>query len=201
MYTLLKPLLVREELLTRGMRIFTPLEFSRVFHVSHYAIKYFLEQQVKEGLLIRLKQGVYTLRTDPPSEEEIANKLYIPSYISFEYALAYYNILPEMPYTITSATTKPTRLFTTQNKTFSYRTIKTEAYMGYSLVRVGGREFLIADPEKSLTDYMYFCTLGKLSNNDRFNLNLANKEKVLEYAKLYNRNRMVKEIERIYDDR
>lgn len=201
MYTLPKPLLVREELLKRGMRIFTPLEFSRVFRASPYPMKYFLEQQVNEGLLVRLKQGVYTLKTDLPSEEEIANKLYVPSYISFEYALAYYNILPEMPYTVTSATTKSTRLFTTQNQAFSYRTIKSAAYTGYSLQKVGGREFLIADPEKALSDYVYFWILGKLSGSDRLNLSLVKKQKVIEYAKLYNRKKLIDEIERIYADR
>jgi len=201
MYTLPKPLFVREELMNHGIRIFTPLEFNRVFPASPHKIKYFLNRQVKEGLLIRLKQGVYTLRTDIPSEEEIANKLYMPSYISFEYALAYYNILPEMPYTVTSATTKPTRLFTTQHQAFSYRPIKPEAYTGYSLQKVGGRAFLIADPEKALADYIYFWALGKLSGNDRLNLSLVKKQKVLEYARLFNRKKVSSEIERIYADR
>lgn len=199
MYTLPKPLLVREELLNRGLRIFTPLEFGRVFQVQPYINKYFLEKQVDEGLLERLKQGIYALKTDPPSEEEIANKLYAPSYISFEYALAHYSIIPEMVYEVTSATTKPTRLFSTSNLAYSYRTIKKEAYTGYRLEKVGERQYLIADPEKALVDYLYFWALGKHSLNDRLNISSLKKEKLLEYAKLYNRKKLIVEIERMYD--
>ena len=107
----MKPIKVREELINRHLRIFTPEEFRRIFDLASYQSKYFLETQVKEGLFIRLKKGLYTLQTDLPSEEEIANKLYMPSYISFEYALGYYQLIPEMVYTITSATSKPTRKF------------------------------------------------------------------------------------------
>ncbi len=180
------------------MHIFTPLEFKRIFNASPYAVKYFLEQQVHQGLLTRLKQGIYALKTDLPGEEEIANKLYMPSYISFEYALAYYNILPEMPYTITSATTKPTRLFTIAEKTFSYRSIKQEAYTGYSLQKVGKRQFLIAEPEKALVDYLYFMVLGKVGRNDRLTVSSLKKEKVLFYASLYKREKLREEAEGIY---
>ena len=64
------------------------------------------------------------LKTDPAEEAEIANRLYQPSYLSFEYALAFYNLLPEMPYGVTSATTKPTRNFIINGLGFNYLTIK-----------------------------------------------------------------------------
>lgn len=198
MYTLVKPILVREELLRRGLRVFTPLEFARIFQAPQHRIKYFLETQVKEGLLSRLKQGLYALRTDPPNEMEVANRLYKPSYISLAYALAYYNILPEMPYQITSATTKPTRIFANTNQTFSYYTIKEEAFTGYILKKEGERSFLIADPEKALVDYIYFATLGRGPLIDRLNISMINKEKALEYASLYKRKSLTIEIEKFF---
>lgn len=198
MYTLQKPLLVREELLKRGVRMFTPLEFARIFQAPPHSIKYFLETQVQEGLLLRLKRGLYTLRTDPSNEKEAANRLYRPSYISFAYALAYYNILPEMPYQITSATTKPTRLFTNTTQTFAYYTIKEEAYTGYILKREAERAFLIADPEKALVDYVYFATLGRGPSLDRLNISTLYKEKTLEYARLYGRKSLIKKIGRLF---
>lgn len=167
MYTLLKPMKVREVLLKRGIRVFTPDLFAQVFGLTSVATKYFLETQTKEAFLLRLKKGVYTLQTDLPSEEEIANVLYQPSYISFEYALSYYGILPEMPYMVTSATTKPTRLFTVGNRSFLYRTIKRTAYTGYSLLRNNERAFYIADKEKAFVDYCYFVSLRKNTLNDR----------------------------------
>ncbi len=199
MSTLLKPLFVREELLKRGMRVFTPLEFTRIFQAPPYMIKYFLETQVEEGLLARIKQGLYTLKTDPPSEKEVANRLYKPSYISFAYALAYYNIIPEMPYQITSATTNPTRVFSNTNQVFSYYTIKEEAFTGYVLKKEGERAFLIADPEKALVDYVYMVTLGRSQPSlDRLYIKSLNKEKAVEYAKLYKRKSLVKKIEELF---
>lgn len=201
----MKPIQVREELLKRNVRIFTASEFMRIFNIPSQTAKYFLETQVKEGLFLRLKQGIYTLKTDPPSEEEVANALYKPSYISFEYALAYYHLLPEMPYTVTSATTKPTRLFTTPNTTFSYRTIKKIAYTGYSLTSQEGRLFLIADKEKALIDYLYFVTLQKIPGSERlleslkdkgyYRLQGLDKNKINEYVKMYAFERLTKFIE------
>lgn len=192
MYNLVKPLATREELLRRKIRIFTNKEFAQIFGLSPYQTEYELNQLTEEGLLTRLKRGHYVLKTDPPSEEEVANALYKPSYISFEYALAYYSIIPEMTYQITSATTKPTRLFTTNHSAFSYYTIKQEAYTGYILAQREERRFYIADPEKALVDYLYIISLGQRvvsggrSLNDRLELSSLNKEKVRSYAKLYN---------------
>lgn len=207
MYTLMKPIQVREQLLERGIRIFTPQDFRRIFRTSSSTTKHFLENQAKQGLFIRLKQGLYTLKTDLPSEEELANSLYKPSYISFEYALAYFNILPEMPYTITCATTKPTRLFTIDNKAFSYRTIKKEAYTGYFLEKKSDRSFYIAEPEKALADYLYFVSLRKSTYSERLLENLKDrgyyrtnglqKEKLIEYAQLFARKKLNSFIEKI----
>lgn len=197
MYTLLKPLLVREELLKRGIHTFTPAEFERLFPLPSYKTKYFLQEQTKKGLFLRLKKGLYTLKTDVPSEEEIANQLYKPSYISFEYALARYNILPEMVYQVTSATTKPTRTFTVFEKVFSYLTIKKEAYSGYVLEKREGKSFFIAEPEKALVDYLYFVVLGRRSKNDRLVTTSLNKEKLMYYIKLYGRDKLTQEIKKL----
>lgn len=197
MSTLLKPLQVREDLLKRNIRVFTPEEFSRIFQVPSYSIKYFLEKQTNQGLFLRLKKGIYTLKTDFPSEEEIANALYKPSYISFEYALAYYGILPEMPYEITSATTKSTRSLTTPSASFSYYTIKQEAYTGYNLVKIETKTFLIAEKEKALADYLYFVSIGKRSLNDRLILKDIDKNKLLKFGELFKRKKLINIINNI----
>lgn len=196
MSTLLKPLKVREELLKRKIRMFTGEEFIRIFQVPFHSAKYFLENQVHQGFLTRLKNGLYILQTDPPGEEEIANRLYQPSYISFEYALAYHNRLMELPYHLTSATTKPTRLFALPNLSFAYYTIKKEAYTGYILVEKNYRRFLIAEAEKAFVDYLYYVTLGKRVDNDRFRMSGLDKKKVLKYAALYKRESLVKLVEK-----
>ena len=191
MYTLLKPLPIRAELLKRNLRVFTGQEFMRIFSVTTSVTKHLLETNTKDGFLLRLKRGVYALGTDKPTEEEIANAMYRPSYLSFEYALAYYNLLPEMSYAITSATTKPTRLFDVSGKVYSYRTIKKEAYTGYHIVKRENGYFYIAEKEKAIIDYLYFVPLRKAPLNDRLLDTIRHKShklkkgKMLTYAKLF----------------
>lgn len=197
MYTLLKPLLVRERLIEKGMFVFNPGEFQRVFKISKHKVKYFLEKESERGLFLRLKRGLYALKTDLPGEEEIANRLYRPSYISFEYALASCNILPEMTYSVTSATTKSTRTFTVEDKVFSYNKIKKEAYTGYRLVKQGAKVYLMAIPEKALVDYLYFVSLGKKTYNERLNISSLKKEKLIAYGRLYKRNKLIELIEKL----
>lgn len=193
----MKPILVREELLNRGIRMFTPLEFGRVFPKSQDQIQYFLETQTEQGLFIRLKKGLYALKTDLPGDEEIANALYKPSYLSFEYAMAKYGIIPESPYNLTSATTNPTRVFSIDHLAFSYFTIKQGVYTGYYLDTTGGRKVLIAEGEKALADYLYFVAIGQRSFNDRFNVSKLDKDRLTEYAKLFERNKVIELVEKL----
>jgi predicted transcriptional regulator of viral defense system len=86
---------------------------------------------------------------------EIANKIYSPSYISFEMALSYYNLIPESVYCITSASTRKTYKFQTSVGQFSYRTVKPALFFGYNLVSYSNRRFKIASVEKAILDYFY----------------------------------------------
>lgn len=181
---------VQEILERKNIRIFTPEEFKRIFGVSFTKAKYFLETYAKKGFFTRLKRGIYAMKNQMPSEEEIANAMYRPSYISFEYALARYGIIPEMVYTLTSVTTKPTRRFSTLGKEFEYLTVKKIAFSGYSLVKEENRSFLIAEPEKALADYLYFVSLGKKALPDRMNLRKLRREKILSYAELFRRKKL-----------
>lgn len=192
MYSLVKPLLIREELLERKIRIFSKQEFGLIFRLSPYQAEYKLKQLLKEGLFARLKKGYYLLKTDPPSDEEIANALYKPSYLSFEYALARHGIIPESPYHLTSATTNPTRLFTVDHQAYSFYTIKQEAYTGYYLDTNGNKKVSIAEPEKALADYLYFVVIGKKFWNDRFDVSRLDKKKLIKHAKLFGRKKMIK---------
>jgi len=197
MYPLLKPIPIREELLKRGSIIFTPQDFQRIFQSTRSRTKYFLEEYTRGGLFLRLKKGLYTLKSDLPPEEEIANLLYRPSYISLEYAMGTYNILIEMTYSITSATPQPTRIFEVGDQTFTYSTIQRKAFTGYIPAKRRGRTVLIAEPEKALVDYLYFVSLGKKPKNERLNTSGLVAEKVWHYASLYQRkglDKLLKEV-------
>ncbi|MEK7543658.1 MAG: hypothetical protein AAB557_02225 [Patescibacteria group bacterium] len=187
MSTLLKPFSVQEKLLEKGMTVFTPDEFTRLFHATAYQRKYFLETYTQQGLLVRFKRGLYGVKTSLPDEQTLANRLYEPSYISFEYALAWYNMMPEAVYAITSTTTKPTRRFTVLGKTYIYHTVKRDAYTGYTPVSDANRLILMADREKALVDYLYLVSLGQKTLNDRLSVQEIDTKKLRAYAKLFRR--------------
>lgn len=184
------PLAVHDALQEKKVNLFTPEELSRILKASPRSTQHFVEAYTKRGLLVRLRKGLYALKEMLPNEEVIANALYQPSYISLEYALARYGIIPEMPYTITSVTTKATATFTAVGREFSYQKIKKMAYTGYVPEKVGRHAMFIAAPEKALIDYLYFVSLGRKTFNDRMSLDRLDRKKIKAYGKLYHRPRL-----------
>jgi len=113
---------------------------------------------LRQGIIIRVKKGLYVFsdkhRRYPYSKELLANLVYGPSYISLDYTLAYYGIIPERVEALTSVTPNRPRRFSTPVGLFIYRQIPARAYE-VGMVRVEGEHgqaFLIASPEKALAD-------------------------------------------------
>ncbi len=185
-------LAVRDKLLEKGLRVFGLKELGVIFSQTERMTKYYVEKFEKEGLFLRLKPGLYCLKTDLLSEQEIANQVYQPSYISFEYALAFYNILPEMVYVVTSATTKASRKFEVLGKGYEYTTIRKDLYWGCTPKAEGNSRFVMAEPEKALTDYLYLVSLGGKVMNERLEVISLDKDKIFGYAEKYARPAMMK---------
>lgn len=113
---------------------------------------------LRQGIIIRIKKGLYVFgnkyRRHPYSKELLANLVYGPSYVSLDYALAYYGLIPEGVEALTSVTPNRPRRFSTPVGLFIYRQIPARAYEE-GMVRVEGEHnqaFLIASPEKALAD-------------------------------------------------
>jgi predicted transcriptional regulator of viral defense system len=192
----LKPIYVQQHLQAKGVRLFSPSDFQRVFGVSLRATQEFIKGHC-DDLFLKVRNGLYALRAELPQEEAIANRLYAPSYISFEYALSHYGIIPESVYTITSATTRTTREFIVNNKSFTYSHIKKQVYRGYRTEKMGGMTVLIAEPEKALMDYLYFVSLKRKTLNERLNIRKLRKKAVSEYTKLFGRKSLIKLVKEI----
>jgi predicted transcriptional regulator of viral defense system len=116
---------------------------------------------LKKGIIIRVKKGLYVFgdgaRRAPYSTEVLANLIYGPSYISLDYALQHYGLIPERVEGITSVTTGRSRKFSTPVGLFIYRMIPLRAFqIGMDRIEIGdGRAFLMATPEKALADKIY----------------------------------------------
>jgi len=123
----------------------------------------------KDGLLQTLKRGLY-LHKSPfantiTSKEIIANTLLSPSYISFDYALYFYALIPESVYDVTSATTKRSKSFTTNIGTFSFKQVKKELYpIGLQIESLKNGNFIIASKEKALCDKIYYTKDIKINS-------------------------------------
>jgi len=165
----------------KGFSYFSLYDLERIFSSHRLALKKFLNRKLKEEKIIRLKRNLYCLTDKKPSDYIIANVLYQPSYLSLEWALSFYSIIPEVIYPITSVTTKPTREFNVLNRVFLYQTIKKEAFTDYVINQSEGGSFLIATPEKALADYLYFVHLKRKILNERIDWKKVDKNKVKEH--------------------
>ncbi len=129
-----------------------------------------ISRLVKNGELIRLKNGFFVLtkkiEEGPIPYEQLANLLYGPSYLSFEWALSYYGMIPEGVYVVTSATSGHSKSFHTSLGTFDYISL---SHLRYSIGIVQksneSGNFLIASPEKALAD-LVFLKSKHLSSKD-----------------------------------
>lgn len=113
----------------------------------------------KKGVLVRLKRGLYVVSPVISGKELsiglIANHLYGPSYVSLHWALSWYGLIPERVYTMTSVTTRHTRMFENAMGRFTYRGVSKD----YFPIGITGREeegvhYLMATPEKALCDML-----------------------------------------------
>ena len=115
-----------------------------------------IQRLLKEQRLFSLKRGLY--ETDPYCPGEIlAGVIYGPSYLSFEYALAVYGLIPERVYTYTSATLRKnhTRQYQNHFGTYLYRDVPVSAFPhGLILKQHQERYYTIASPEKALCDLL-----------------------------------------------
>lgn len=114
-----------------------------------------LNHLLKIKALIRVKKGLYIFgdkfSRHPYSPEILANLIYGPSYLSLEWACAYYNLIPEKVITITSVTTKRKKQFQTPIGLFTYDHLPISAYsVGINLVQSA----LFATKEKALCDLL-----------------------------------------------
>jgi len=160
---------------------------------------------ISQGKIVRIKKGLYVFgenwRKHPLSLEVIANLIYGPSCLSFEYALTRYGMMAERSIVITSLTIGDSKEFKTPIGIFEYRAIDREKFkMGIEyrdLNEEGG--YLIASKEKAIVDLVYrtpgIRSVEKLRyflfeemriNEEMFHR--LNRDKFRELAQVYKKN-------------
>ena len=131
-----------------------------MFHLTGYASpRAKVTSLLKNRDIIRIKKGLYIpgprYKRDY-SRGVLANRIYGPSYVSFEYALSWYGMIPERVFAVTSASLKKSKKFTTPIGPFIFHRVKDSAfYAGIDLAEEAGAHFIIATPEKALSDMVH----------------------------------------------
>ena len=113
-----------------------------------------LARMAERGECFPITRGLYETDRNAPAYL-LAGSIYGPSYISFEYALSRYGLIPEAVYAVTCATfeKKKKKKYETPFGTFTYRDVPSEAFpLGIRLVQEGDYFYRIAEPEKALCD-------------------------------------------------
>lgn len=127
-----------------------------------------LDRWEKKGYIKKIKRGFYCFTVQELSQNFLfytANRIYSPSYVSFEIALKYYGLIPEEIFQITSVSTKKTTDFKTSIGNFNYRRIKPGLFWGYRLIDFDEQKLLLAEPEKAVLDYLYINSKLKTSSD------------------------------------
>ena len=115
-----------------------------------------ISRMIKKKEIIQVKKGLYTLSPEfgvPINLKVLANLVYGPSYISLEYALSYWGLIPEKVEEITSMTNKRNKVFVTPVGRFSYKYLENSKFStGIERISNENGSFLIASKEKAVCD-------------------------------------------------
>ncbi len=113
-----------------------------------------IKRDTDKGLLFRLTKGIYETNSNV-SPFLLASSILSPSYLSYDWALSYYNLIPEKVFAITSATLKNHKNKTFENKfgRFEYSDVPSQAYPeGITYIEREGYTVKIAMKEKAICD-------------------------------------------------
>lgn len=117
-----------------------------------------LSEWSKKGYIKNVKRGFYRFTDQPLNQGTIyfiANKIYTPSYISLESALAFYQIIPEAVFSVTSISTLNTTQLNSSVGNLTYNHLKENLFFGYELIERNGITIAFASREKAILDYLY----------------------------------------------
>lgn len=171
-----------------------------------------ISRDIKKGLLIPLVKGIYETNAYAHGSR-LAQFIYGPSYLSFDYVLFTQGLIPEAVYnTFTCATFNKRKIkkYTNHFGTFIYRDIPKEAfYLDVFVYTDGPYSYQVASAEKALCDKLYTISpvrsvkaLKELLFDDlRINeeeFERLNKKNILKIAPIYhstNLNLLIKLLE------
>lgn len=115
-----------------------------------------IKRDADKGVIIRLAKGIY--ETDKNTEPcLLASSILSPSYLSFDWALSFYGLIPERVFAITSASLglRKNKTFENQFGRYEYTDIPVEAFSeGLTYLENSEYAAKIAMKEKAICDFL-----------------------------------------------
>ena len=190
------------------LRDFTIFSLNEIRNIEPSFHRRRLNEWQDKGYIKKVVRGYYIFSDLRLSEEilfKIANRIYLPSYISLESALSYYHIIPESVYGITSISTRKTYHFRTSIGGFTYRTLKPPLFFGYDLIKSQEKYLKMACIEKALLDYFYLHSdieteqdFDSLRINKEMFFNQISNPKLMNFLEKFNQKKLTGRINRFW---
>ncbi len=158
-----------------------------------------IAREIKSGKLFSLVKGIYETDANVHGSK-LAQFIYGPSYLSFDYVLHMQGLIPEAVFnTFTCATfnKRKVKTYTNHFGNFIYRDVPNEVfYLGVEAIIDGTYSYQVATTEKALCDKLYTLSPVKNVNElkalifedlrvDEDGFNKLDKESILKIAPLY----------------
>ena len=149
-------------------------------------VKTRIHRYIKVGKLYSIRRGFYS-KNKNYNKNELATKIYTPSYISFETVLGRAGVTFQS-YGQIFVASYLTREITPDGQTYSYRKVKESVLTNNAGIEHKDN-YSIAIPERAFLDVVY------LNKNYHFdNLSVLDWNKVMEILPIYSNKRMEKEV-------
>lgn len=158
-----------------------------------------ISRMIKKREIIQVKKGLYVPAPRFGGRIDLkvlAGLVYGPSYISLEYALSYWDLIPEKVEEITCMTNKRNKIFETPVGVFTYKYLENSKF-SIGVERTAGENgaFLIASREKAICDRLALVKGLTVNDMGEF-LNAELRLDVMELDDLDTS--LLREIERAY---
>lgn len=161
---------------------FTLADIRKITDMDDESLQVSMNRLVKRGVVTRIVRGMYASDPATVDWEKLAQELYSPSYLSFEYALGRAGILSQKSYALTLATPARTKTIETPLITIAYHHIQPRLYWGYTREQ----NILVAQPEKAFLDLAYLSLRGYATfDPEEMNLSLLDGTKIEKYLKRF----------------
>jgi predicted transcriptional regulator of viral defense system len=164
-------------------------ELARRYKLSEAAVRNALRRHEGRGLVERVSTRIYINHLNQQfSPRDLVNVLRPESYISLESVMVEKGITSQSPSVLTCVTPGYPQSFRTKSVGIVYRKISSDLYWGYEQKATRYNNYLIAEPEKALLDWIYLTRQEGLPTPlDELQLQFLSAAKLRKYSERFPR--------------